>query len=100
MWARPDGGYAQSEALKVGCVYYCCCGDQERGSCVPAGTSAVPRGGPDLQSPHLMQGRVEAQVRMRLAQGPRWVVFLVLGLLRVGDAPGVEQRAVRVSWVL
>ena len=89
VWACPDGGYAQSEALKVGCVYYCCGGDQERA-----------RGGPDLQSPHFMQGRVEAQVRTRLAQGPRWVVLLVLGLLRVGDAPGVEQCAVRVSWAL
>lgn len=67
---------------------------------MPAGTSAAPRGGPDLQSPHLMQGWVEAQVRTRLAQGPRWVVLLVLGLLHFGDAPGMEQRAVRVSWVL
>lgn len=70
MRTRPDGGYAQSEALKVDCVCYCCGGDQDRGSYVPASTSAALRGGPGLQSLHLMQGQVEAQVRMQLAQAP------------------------------
>lgn len=51
-----------------------------------------------------MEERVEAQVRMWLAQAPGGWFFLTFGLLHVGCpfmktycAPGVEQHALRVS---